>query len=268
MVTKKALLMTLATSCLIYGSLANANSQTIGIGYAKSKIAKVTKLQGVNVYYRYEWDSPISIIGTFTYMRGDDSLPSFLDYHNSQAVARMEKSPECSIYYCLKNILRKYSGPETEKPDAKYFSLMLGPAYRINDYVSIYGLLGISHTSFNAKRWTDSYFLNHHFLTTVRNTNYLRGINEYNYKQAGKHVSIRVPQKTNNIAYGAGIEVNPVKNISLYFNYEGSITKYQKMSTDPFAYEAFANGRNGPYDTKSAKTKLIHGFNIGIGYKF
>ncbi|MEX0445965.1 Ail/Lom family outer membrane beta-barrel protein [Xenorhabdus sp. SGI246] len=261
MVTKKALLMTLATSCLIYGSLANANSHTIGIGYAKSKIAKVTKLQGANVYYRYEWDSPISIVGTFTYMRGDDSLPSFLDY-NSRAVMSDSKG------HSQTHLFTKYSGPVTEKPDAKYFSLMLGPAYRINDYVSIYGLLGISHTSFNAKRWTDSYFLNRPYLVSVRNNGNYPGISAKDVAQVGKHVSIRVPQKTNNIAYSAGIEVNPVKNISLYFNYEGSITKYQKMTTDPFAYEAFANGRNGPYDTKSAKTRLIHGFNIGIGYKF
>ncbi|WP_416777209.1 Ail/Lom family outer membrane beta-barrel protein [Xenorhabdus budapestensis] len=267
MVTRKALLMTLATSCLIYGSLANANSHshshTIGIGYAKSKIAKVTKLQGANVYYRYEWDSPISIVGTFTYMRGDDSLPSFLDY-NSRAVQ------STSDGHTQKYLFTKYSGPVTEKPDAKYFSLMLGPAYRINDYVSIYGLLGISHTSFNAKRWTDSYFINRPYIASVenhKNSNF-PGLLASDVDKVGKHVSIRVPQKTNNIAYGAGIEVNPVKNISLYFNYEGSITKYQKMTTDPFAYEAFANGRNGPYDTKSAKTRLIHGFNIGIGYKF
>ncbi|WP_052189789.1 MULTISPECIES: Ail/Lom family outer membrane beta-barrel protein [Xenorhabdus] len=263
MVTKKALLITLATSCLIYGSLANANSHTIGIGYAKSKIAKVTKLQGANVYYRYEWDSPISIVGTFTYMRGDDSLPSFLDYYSSRAVLATKYGgiPQGKLF-------AKYSGPVTEKPDAKYFSLMLGPAYRINDYVSIYGLLGISHTSFNAKRWTDSYLQNRPYLASVRDTDGYPGISVGAGAQVGKHVSIRVPQKTNNIAYGAGIEVNPVKNISLYFNYEGSITKYQKMTTDPFAYEAFANGRNGPYDTNSAKTKLIHGFNIGIGYKF
>ncbi|WP_340621633.1 Ail/Lom family outer membrane beta-barrel protein [Xenorhabdus siamensis] len=268
MVTKKALLMTLATSCFIYGSFANANSHTIGIGYAKSKIAKVTKLQGANIYYRYEWDSPISIVGTFTYMRGDDSLPSFLDYYRSRAVqSGITQLPDPRKKIPLKDALKEYSGPVTEKPDAKYFSLMLGPAYRINDYVSIYGLLGISHTSFNAKRWTDSYYLNHPFIVNSEDLS-LRGINQNNYQQAGKHVSIRVPQKTNNIAYGAGIEINPVKNISLYFNYEGSITKYQRMTTDPFSYEAFANGRNGPYDTKSAKTKLIHGFNIGIGYKF
>ncbi|PHM27519.1 Ail/Lom family outer membrane beta-barrel protein [Xenorhabdus budapestensis] len=262
MVTRKALLMTLATSCLIYGSLANANSHTIGIGYAKSKIAKVTKLQGANVYYRYEWDSPISIVGTFTYMRGDDSLPSFLDY-NSRAIQSTDGGPP------KRYLFAKYSGPVTEKPDAKYFSLMLGPAYRINDYVSIYGLLGISHTSFNAKRWTDSYLLNRPYIVSAENKQpSYPGISANDVDQVGKHVSIRVPQKTNNIAYGAGIEVNPVKNISLYFNYEGSITKYQKMTTDPFAYEILANGRNGPYDTKSAKTKLIHGFNIGIGYKF
>ncbi|KFB96934.1 Ail/Lom family protein, partial [Trabulsiella guamensis ATCC 49490] len=38
--------------------------------------------------------------------------------------------------------------------DAKYYSLLVGPAYRINEYVSLYVLGGIAHVKATGKtRW-------------------------------------------------------------------------------------------------------------------
>ncbi len=33
-----------------------------------------------------------------------------------------------------------------QQADIKYYSFLAGPAYRLNDYISFYGLVGISHT--------------------------------------------------------------------------------------------------------------------------
>lgn len=65
----------------------------------------------MNVQYRYEWDAPLSVIGSFTYMSGDDDQRYYVDSDS------------------VKNSI-----------DVKYYSLMAGPAYRINEYVSLYAL--------------------------------------------------------------------------------------------------------------------------------
>ncbi|MBI6550305.1 Ail/Lom family outer membrane beta-barrel protein [Xenorhabdus sp. VLS] len=195
---KKALLATLVVSSFMSGSFAYADSQTVAIGYAQSKVQNFKNIRGVNLHYRYEWDSPVSIIGSFTYMKGNESNGGTFKDRMAEDVAWKS------------NI------------DLKYYSLMVGPAYRINNYVSVYGLLGFAHSKVNG------YF------------------NRINRKQNGGIVTYteKADKKSTNLAYGAGVEVNPIQNLSLYAGYEGSSVK--------------------DYD----KSHGINGFNIGVGYRF
>ncbi|KMJ43346.1 virulence protein [Xenorhabdus khoisanae] len=192
MMMKKALLATLAVSGFMCGSLAYADSNTVAVGYAQSKVQNFKNIRGVNLHYRYEMDSPVSIVGSLTYMKGDEG-----GHYNGV----------------------NYSGKANI--DMKYYSFMAGPAYRINDYVSVYGLLGFSHSKVDAS------------------------VNEIK-KEYGKetHSSMKVNRKSTNLAYGAGVEVNPIQNLSLYAGYEGSSIK--------------------DYDERHN----INGFNIGVGYRF
>ncbi|SFN93709.1 Ail/Lom family outer membrane beta-barrel protein [Xenorhabdus japonica] len=192
MVMKKSLLATLIVSGFMCGSVAYADSQTVAVGYAQSKIQDIKNLRGVNLHYRYEWDSPVSMIGSFTYMKSSESHSGYNDY-----------------------------GPWKANADLKYYSLMAGPAYRVNDYISVYGLLGFAHSkaelSGRATVYED------------------RKIMLY---------PVKLDNKSTELAYGAGVDVNPIPNLSLYAGYEGSSLK------------------------GSGDRLNINGFNIGVGYRF
>lgn len=73
----------------------------------------------------------------------------------------------------------------TEKQ--QYYSLNVGPSFRLNDYVSAYALAGVSQTE-----------------STVSTR---QG------KSSDKHTSI---------SYSAGVQVNPIKNWAIDVAYEGS----------------------------------------------
>ncbi|WP_340609696.1 Ail/Lom family outer membrane beta-barrel protein [Xenorhabdus bharatensis] len=216
MVAKKLLIITLATPFFIYGSLAKADTQTFGIGYSNSQISTPanTYLDGVNVHYRYEWDSPVSIIGTFTHMRG--STDQVVKYTNSAS--------------------GNHQNTQFEQPVAfksKYFSLMVGPAYRINDYLSIYSLIGIAHVTNRAHK-------------TAIDTNDGANSGDFDILPAADETL-----KTNELAYGAGIEINPVKNFSVYLAYEVTTSKHAPRGS-----------RN------EGVNNYINGFNVGVGYRF
>ncbi|MDA6077053.1 Ail/Lom family outer membrane beta-barrel protein [Edwardsiella anguillarum] len=78
-------------------------------------MADFKNITGVNLKYRYEWDSPLSLMTSFTYMGGSKAF-------------------------------NESAGPEYYRGngDLKYYSLAAGPAWRINDSVSVYGLLGLT----------------------------------------------------------------------------------------------------------------------------
>lgn len=155
---------------LLTSTVALADNHTVSLGYAQSKVEDFKNIRGVNVQYRYEWDSPLSIIGSFSYMKGDDSYSESNDG----------------------GITNEYTG----KVDGKYYSLLAGPGYRLNDYVSLYALAGIAHTKLED--------------TTTWSTQYSESTSE---------------SKTS-FAYGAGVVVNPVEYLSVNIGYEGSRVKY------------------------------------------
>lgn len=166
---RKAVIGCLLSSCAVISTNAVADNHTVSLGYAQSKIQDFKNIRGVNVQYRYEWDSPLSVIGSFTYMKGDDS-------------------------YSLRENGSGYDG----KTDVKYYSLLAGPAYRINDYVSFYALAGFAHTKAEDK------------------TTYLT---QYSEEYSSNKTSF---------AYGAGVAINPVENIAVNIGYEGTRVKYEE----------------------------------------
>lgn len=181
---KKIALAVIGVSALLGTSSALADNHTVSLGYAQAKVQGFKNIRGVNAQYRYEWDSPVSVIGSLTYMKGDES-------------------------YSLRENDSGYDG----KTDLKYYSLLAGPAYRINDYVSLYAVAGLAHTKVKDK------------------TTYLT---QYTEEDNSNKTSF---------AYGAGIAVNPVENMSVSVAYEGTRVKYN--------------------DNVS-----INGFNVTVGYRF
>lgn len=167
---KKVVIGCLLSSCAIISANAIADNHTVSLGYAQSKVQDFNYIRGVNVQYRYEWDSPVSVIGSFTYMKGDENYSDRTDFHGD---------------------ISGYDG----KTDVKYYSLLAGPAYRINDYVSLYALAGFAHTKVEDK------------------TTYLT---QYSEKYSSNKTSF---------AYGAGVAINPVENIAVNIGYEGSRIK-------------------------------------------
>ncbi len=182
-----ASLITVAMGCSLP---ALADSQTISLGYAQSKVQDFKNIRGVNAKYRYEWDSPVSLISSLTYMSG--------------------KQNESADYPGM--------GSKSSHVNFKYYSLSAGPAYRFNSYISIYGLLGLNYSKA-----------------------------DYSYRESSLSGSSWESSGNSNKAslmYGAGVQINPLENLSIDIGYEGSSFK----------------------DVE--KTLSINGFNIGVGYRF
>lgn len=168
----KLMLSTLILASVTLSPLVSADHQTVTLGYAQSKIQNVGEIKGVNLKYRYEWDTPLSIISSFTYM-GNEFNESWL------AVKDRMKSQNKLTYY----------------------SLAIGPAYRFNNYISIYGLAGLNYNKADSKTHWSNYEHDRY-----RDMGY---INKY----SGKKTSFM---------YSAGLQINPVQNWTIDVAYEGS----------------------------------------------
>lgn len=170
---KKLTAFALLISAITLSPLAVASNSTVSLGYAHSDIKNVAGINGINMKYRYEWDSPLSIISSLTYMSGSKD---FFDSTNA------------------------YNYRTTE--NFKYYSLSAGPAYRINQYVSLYGLVGI---------------------------NYNKADIDFVQSGKGSNTSILYQENYNmkktSVMYGFGVQVNPSQNLMLDLGYEGSRIK-------------------------------------------
>lgn len=128
---------------LLFPLFASAENHSISVGYMRSNIGlgsgnelngnehefietNVPKLNGFNIKYRYEWDSPLSLIGSLSYSTGSSSKT--INGQDNQPGTAFSTPDKLNIGYSVKK-----------------FSLLAGPAYRVNDYISFYGLAGISH---------------------------------------------------------------------------------------------------------------------------
>ncbi|NIY48084.1 Ail/Lom family outer membrane beta-barrel protein [Cedecea colo] len=167
---KKTSLAVLLATTMVSG-IAVADNHTASVGYAQSKVQDFKNIHGVNIQYRYETNSPLSLLASLSYMKGDNEQNYLL---SGDAV--------------------------NNRFDIKYYSLLAGPAYRINDYVSLYALGGLAHVKASGKtRWTES---------------------DYDYVgQEG------ISEKSTDFAYGFGIIINPVDKFSINVGYEGTQIK-------------------------------------------
>ena len=97
-------------------------------------------------------DSPLGVIGSFTYTEKSRTASSG-DYNKNQ-----------------------------------YYGITAGPAYRINDWASIYGVVGVGYGKFQ----------------TTEYPTYKHDTSDYGF------------------SYGAGLQFNPMENVALDFSYEQS----------------------------------------------
>ncbi|WP_127959730.1 Ail/Lom family outer membrane beta-barrel protein [Serratia microhaemolytica] len=175
---KKLLAALVVSATLGLAATAHAEQHTVSLGYASGKIEKLHDISGANLKYRYEWDSPISIVGSFSYMSGS-------------SIQRTEAE---ALY-------EKLLGEANLK--TKYLSLAAGPAYRFNEYVSIYSLVGFS----NSKVSYDTSFY-------IQNN----GVNELTDTTKGDF-------NNTTVMYGVGVQINPMPNVAVDIGYEGSRLK-------------------------------------------
>ena len=153
---KIACLSALAAVLAFSAGTAVAATSTVTGGYAQSDAqGAANKMNGFNLKYRYEQDSnPLGVIGSFTYTEKDRTDASG-DYNKTQ-----------------------------------YYGITAGPAYRLNDWASIYGVVGVGYGKFQQ---TENEGLNR----TASNSDY-------------------------GFSYGAGLQFNPIQDVALDFSYEQS----------------------------------------------
>ncbi|MDR3434056.1 MAG: outer membrane protein OmpX [Rouxiella aceris] len=156
---KIACLSALACVVALGTSSAFADTSTVTAGYAQGDMQGVAnKADGFNLKYRFEQDSnPLGVIGSFTYIEKDHSLSS-----NSY-------------------------------DKAQYYGITAGPAYRLNDWASIYGVVGLGYGKFAENQYAESSVL-------------------------------RQKSDTSDVgfSYGAGLQFNPMQNVALDVSYEQS----------------------------------------------
>ncbi|PQQ28879.1 Ail/Lom family outer membrane beta-barrel protein [Photorhabdus hindustanensis] len=175
---KKALIASaVAVGLSVFTFAANAGEHTVSGGYAQSHV-KVDgeKLdenpKGFNVKYRYELDNNWGVISSFTLThQGYD----FYDY-----------------------------GGKVGTADLDYYSLMVGPTYRFNEYVSVYGLVGAAHGKVKGE------------------TSALGVVYDYDFDYKESKTSA---------AYGLGLQFNPMPNWVIDASYEYSKVGNYKVGT-------------------------------------
>ncbi|HKM98064.1 MAG TPA: outer membrane protein OmpX [Buttiauxella sp.] len=149
---KIACLSALACVLAVSVGTASAATSTVTGGYAQSDMQGVAnKAGGFNLKYRYENDTPLGYIGSFTYTEKDRS--------------------ENGVYN-----------------KGQYYGITGGPAYRINDWASIYGVVGVGYGKFQ---------------TTAGRLD-KTDTSDYGF------------------SYGAGMQFNPIENVALDVSYEQS----------------------------------------------
>lgn len=168
------------------------------------------KLYGMNVKYRYENDDKkVGFMTSFTYGEGEgqpikDTILKNKDTQNSLVIDYLS----------------------TFK--TKQYTVMLGPAYRYNDLVSVYFLSGIN-TSDTTPKYEESKI----------------------FKNVKKESYITLHEKRKSLSCAIGIQLNITKNLFLDLSYEKSFYNIRVQNT---------KNANSP--------KIVpHAINLGIGIR-
>jgi len=143
-----------ALACVLAVSAGSAMAEsTVTGGYAQSDFQGVAnKANGFNLKYRYENGSdPLGWIGSFTWTEKDQNI-------------------------------------DTVYAKSQYYGVTAGPVYRLNDWASIYGVVGFGYGK-----------------TTATAPDREKGDgSDYG------------------VAYGAGLQFNPIENVAIDVGYEQS----------------------------------------------
>ncbi|MFC6377456.1 Ail/Lom family outer membrane beta-barrel protein [Tatumella terrea] len=111
---KYSVLLTLVAGVLVTMPVYAAR-HSVSLGYTGAKVADVNNLRGLNLKYRYEWNTPLSLIVSASYLKST----TYYEHH------RLYQS------YESKTRIREYS-------------FLAGPAWRFNEFFSVYGQAGIT----------------------------------------------------------------------------------------------------------------------------
>lgn len=157
---KIVLFSSLAVCIFVVTSTANAEKNTISFGYAQSNVKmKGDKLdekpKGINIKYRYELDDKLGVIGSTTFTHQG------YDYYQGN---------------------KKVANGAID-----YYSLMVGPSYRFNEYISAYTTIGAAYGKAKLSGFGHS-----------------------------------LSQDKTSLAYGAGLQINPMPNWAIDASYEYS----------------------------------------------
>ena len=152
----------LATSLISIPAFAN---HSFSLGYSQAKVDQSENLKGVQAQYRYSFNSPLSLIVSTSLLTSKDR--------------------------------EKYNdGHDDYENDVKvrYISLMVGPEYRFNQYISAYTTVGFANTKLNGDQ------------TWINSTGHIK-----DYK---------VSESKTNLAYGVGVVINPFEQLSVSLGHE------------------------------------------------
>jgi len=180
---------------------------TISLGYQYGKIKDFGEMQGANVKFQYETQTPWGLMGSMTLMKKDwdNYNRTFKSIHNSREDNRNRKfkptfnsrEDKISDHYRLikKEPIR----------NALYFSALAGPTYRISNNLSLFALGGVSHT--------------------VVDKPLVQGSRPNSFKKNGS-------ESSSQFAYSAGVIFNPTDRMALNVGYEGSKAMFNKKKHD------------------------------------
>lgn len=166
----------------------NAARHSVSLGYTGAKVADLNNLQGLNLKYRYEWNSPLSVIASASYLKS-----TTYDERNS---------PNLSY------------GRETR---VREYSLLAGPAWRFNEFFSVYGQAGVTINK------TEVNWL------SVSAPPLYRGMNYMSHKKSRSTVPM----------ISLGTQINPLNPIVLDLSYD---IARQKVSGESKTFSSFSLG--------------------------
>lgn len=165
-INKKLLALSVVLAAM-GGAIAQADTHTISLGYSHGKVTDFKNLHGVTGKYHYQPDGSLGFISSLTYMGGEEKF----NFEGKKGKAQL-----------------------------KYYSLLVGPSYRFNEFVSLYGLAGVAQ----GKVKLSGTFAD------------------------GDNISLK--KKTSGFAYGAGVQISPAANWSIDLGYEGATAKNIKIN--------------------------------------
>lgn len=167
----KNLLSCSLLSGLLLLPLTGAATHTLTLGTAQSRITQYNHLRGINLKYRYEWDSALSLMTSVSWLKSVTDVERDRGY----------------LYHASHTKLRQYS-------------VLAGPAWRANQWLSIYALAGAAVTKAE-KKWVNV------FVAPIRL--------KYEYKHTDSSRSV-VP------VAALGVQLTPLKYLALDLSYEFS----------------------------------------------